>query len=221
MLRLLFRSFAFLLSLSLFSCGIPLESSPRDLSAELPDALIEGAITTTTPPAVLETVEIFLAQDSGDGVMVLQTVERQIEPDGSVNTILAQVLVGPTSKEQEQGLISPLAEGSILVGTVLDGDILQVQLNSLDGFPIDDSYSNQLAFAMLVCTATELIAGIEVEQVLVLVKRDGLLASVNAPISDGEPSAEGAPVRCENYVSFLPPDLIEGFTNDLPVDPVD
>ena len=134
----------------LSSCGITFEDNPRSLSAELPDTLIEGAVTTTEAPSILETVQIFLAKDSDEGSMFLETVEREIEPDGSVNTILEQILNGPTADEQERGLVSPFAEGSSLVGTTLEGSTLLVYLDTLDGFPTDDSASNQLAFAMLV-----------------------------------------------------------------------
>ena len=184
----------------LSSCGITFEDNPRSLSAELPDTLIEGAVTTTEAPSILETVQIFLAKDSDEGSMFLETVEREIEPDGSVNTILEQILNGPTADEQERGLVSPFAEGSSLVGTTLEGSTLLVYLDTLDGFPTDDSASNQLAFAMLVCTSTELLKGIEIDEVLVLLRRDDQTTAVNAPVSDGEPPADGEAVRCLSLI---------------------
>ena len=187
----------------LSSCGITFEDNPRSLSAELPDTLIEGAVTTTEAPSILETVQIFLAKDSDEGSMFLETVEREIEPDGSVNTILEQILNGPTADEQERGLVSPFAEGSSLVGTTLEGSTLLVYLDTLDGFPTDDSASNQLAFAMLVCTSTELLKGIEINEVLVLLRRDDQTTVVNAPVSDGEPPADGEAVRCSNYLTYI------------------
>ncbi len=187
----------------LSSCGITFEDNPRSLSAELPDTLIEGAVSTTEAPSILETVQIFLAKDSGEGSMFLETVEREIEPDGSVNTILEQILNGPTADEQERGLVSPFAEGSSLVGTTLEGSTLLVYLDTLDGFPTDDSASNQLAFAMLVCTSTELLKGIEIDEVLVLLRRDDQTTAVNAPVSDGEPPADGEAVRCSNYLTYI------------------
>ena len=187
----------------LSSCGITFEDNPRSLSAELPDTLIEGAVTTTEAPSILETVQIFLAKDSDEGLMFLETVEREIEPDGSVNTILEQILNGPTADEQERGLVSPFAEGSSLVGTTLEGSTLLVYLDTLDGFPTDDSASNQLAFAMLVCTSTELLKGIEIDEVLVLLRRDDQTTAVNAPVSDGEPPADGEAVRCSNYLTYI------------------
>ena len=187
----------------LSSCGITFEDKPRSLSAELPDTLIEGAVSTTEAPSILETVQIFLAKDSDEGSMFLETVEREIEPDGSVNTIVEQILNGPTADEQERGLVSPFAEGSSLVGTTLEGSTLLVYLDTLDGFPTDDSASNQLAFAMLVCTSTELLKGIEIEEVLVLLRRDDQTTAVNAPVSDGEPPADGEAVRCSNYLTYI------------------
>tara|TARA_E500000331_G_scaffold30787_1_gene25842 strand:- start:65 stop:706 length:642 start_codon:yes stop_codon:yes gene_type:complete len=200
---------SFFLCISMFlSCGIALEDKPRSLSAELPDTLIEGAITTTEAPSILETVQIFLAKDFEEGSMLLETVEREIEPDGSVKPILEQILNGPTADEQERGLVSPFAEGSTLVGTTLEGSTLLVYLDTLDGFPTDDSASNQLAFAMLVCTSTELLKGIEIEQVLVLLRRDDQTTAVNAPVSDGEPPADGEAVRCSNYLTYMQDSLL-------------
>ncbi len=201
--KLLFLTSFFLCISMLSSCGIALEDKPRNLSAELPDTLIEGAITTTEAPSILETVQIFLAKDSEEGSMFLEAVEREIEPDGSVKPILEQILNGPTADEQERGLVSPFAEGSSLVGTTLEGSTLLVHLDTLDGFPTDDSASNQLAFAMLVCTSTELLTGIEIKQVLVLLERDDQTTAVNAPVSDGEPPADGEAVRCSNYITYM------------------
>ena len=201
--KLLFLTSFFLCISMLSSCGIALEDKPRNLSAELPDTLIEGAITTTEAPSILETVQIFLAKDSEEGSMFLEAVEREIEPDGSVKPILEQILNGPTADEQERGLVSPFAEGSSLVGTTLEGSTLLVHLDTLDGFPTDDSASNQLAFAMLVCSSTELLTGIEIKQVLVLLERDDQTTAVNAPVSDGEPPADGEAVRCSNYITYM------------------
>jgi hypothetical protein len=206
--KLLFLISLFLCISVISSCGISLEDKPRSLSAELPDTLIEGAITTTEAPSILETVQIFLAKDFEEGTMLLETVEREIEPDGSVKPILEQILNGPTADEQERGLVSPFAEGSTLVGTTLEGSTLLVYLDTLDGFPTDDSASNQLAFAMLVCTSTELLKGIEIEQVLVLLRRDDQTTAVNAPVSDGEPPADGEAVRCSNYLTYMQDSLL-------------
>ena len=206
--KLLFLTSFFLCISMSSSCGIGLDDKPRSLSAELPDTLIEGAITTTEAPSILETVQIFLAKDSEEGSMFLEAVGREIEPDGSVKPILEQILNGPTADEQERGLVSPFAEGSALVGTTLEGSTLLVHLDTLDGFPTDDSTSNQLAFAMLVCTATELLTGIEIEQVLVLLQRDDQTTAVNAPVSDGEPPADGEAVRCSNYLTYVQDSLL-------------
>ena len=43
---------------SMLACTIPLDANPRDLSSNLPDALLPPASTTTQPPAPKETVKI-------------------------------------------------------------------------------------------------------------------------------------------------------------------
>ena len=196
---------AALLGLSLLAtaCGITVESQPRSISAPIPDALQPDVTTTTLPSPDTEQVEIFLARSVGDR-MQLAKVTRDIDPDGTVNTILEQVLAGPNLEEQEEEYISPFIEGSAIIGTALNGTLLEIYLDSLDGFPQDDSASNRLAYAMLVCTATELIVGAEIQLVKILVERDGDLIPINIPVSDGEPTEEGAPVYCANYATFDP-----------------
>ena len=195
---------AALLGLSLLAtaCGITVESQPRSVSAPIPDAL-QPDVTTTIPSPDTEQVEIFLARSFEDR-MQLAKVTRDIDPDGTVNTILEQVLAGPNLEEQEEEYISPFIEGSAIIGTALNGTLLEIYLDSLDGFPQDDSTSNRLAYAMLVCTATELIVGAELQLVKILVERDGDLIPVNIPVSDGELTEEGAPVYCANYATFDP-----------------
>ncbi|MEE3211267.1 MAG: GerMN domain-containing protein [Actinomycetota bacterium] len=195
---------AALLGLSLLAtaCGITVENQPRSVSAPIPDAL-QPDVTTTIPSPDTEEVEIFLARSFEDR-MQLAKVTRDIDPDGTVNTILEQVLAGPNLEEQEEEYISPFIEGSAIIGTALNGTLLEIYLDSLDGFPQDDSTSNRLAYAMLVCTATELIVGAEIQLVKILVERDGDLIPVNIPVSDGELTEEGAPVYCANYATFDP-----------------
>ena len=195
---------AALLGLSLLAtaCGITVENQPRSVSAPIPDAL-QPDVTTTIPSPDTEEVEIFLARSFEDR-MQLAKVTRDIDPDGTVNTILEQVLAGPNLEEQEEEYISPFIEGSAIIGTALNGTLLEIYLDSLDGFPQDDSSSNRLAYAMLVCTATELIVGAEIQLVKILVERDGDLIPVNIPVSDGELTEEGAPVYCANYATFDP-----------------
>ena len=195
---------AALLGLSLLAtaCGITVESQPRSISAPIPDAL-QPDVTPTLPSPDTEKVEIFLARSFEDR-MQLAKVTRDIDPDGTVNTILEQVLAGPNLEEQEEEYISPFIEGSAIIGTALNGTLLEIYLDSLDGFPQDASTSNRLAYAMLVCTATELIVGAEIQLVKILVERDGDLIPVNIPVSDGELTEEGAPVYCANYATFDP-----------------
>ena len=186
------------------ACGIPVDDSTRDLAVDLPDALLPAASTTTEAPSPTETVQIYLARVDEDARPVLEPVDREIQGDGSINVILAEVFAGPSADEQDAGLISPFAEGSTVIGTVLDGGLLEVHLDTLDGFPPDDSASNRLAFAMLVCTADQLVIGAEIDRVVVLLAGPDTLEAINVPVSDGEPPVEGAPVTCDNYQSFLP-----------------
>ena len=181
-----------------------MDDATRDLSVDLPDALLPAASTTTEAPAPTETVQIFLARVDAADRQILEPVDRDIQGDGSINVILAEVFAGPSADEQDAGLISPFAEGSEVIGTVLEDGLLEVHLDTLEGFPHDDSAGNRLAFAMLVCTADRLVAGAEIDRVVVLLEGEAGLEAINVPVSDGEPPEEGAPVSCANYLSLLP-----------------
>ena len=194
----------FLAAITLSACGIPMDNATRDLSVDLPDALLPAASTTTEAPAPTETVQIFLARVDDADRQILEPVDRDIQGDGSINVILAEVFAGPSADEQDAGLISPFAEGSEVIGTVLQNGLLEVHLDTLEGFPHDDSAGNRLAFAMLVCTADRLVAGAEIDRVVVLQDGEVGLEANNVPVSDGEPPEEGAPVSCANYLSLLP-----------------
>ena len=194
----------FLAAITLSACGIPMDNATRDLSVDLPDALLPAASTTTEAPAPTETVQIFLARVDDADRQILEPVDRDIQGDGSINVILAEVFAGPSADEQDAGLISPFAEGSEVIGTVLENGLLEVHLDTLEGFPHDDSAGNRLAFAMLVCTADRLVAGAEIDRVVVLLDGEVGLEAINVPVSDGEPPEEGSPVSCANYLSFLP-----------------
>jgi hypothetical protein len=194
----------FVAAITLVACGIPMDDATRDLSVSLPDALLPAASTTTEAPAPTETVQIFLARVDDADRQILEPVDRDIQGDGSINVILAEVFAGPSADEQDAGLISPFAEGSEVIGTVLENGLLEVHLDTLEGFPHDDSAGNRLAFAMLVCTADRLVAGAEIDRVVVLLDGEVGLEAINVPVSDGEPPEEGSPVSCANYLSFLP-----------------
>jgi hypothetical protein len=144
-----------------------------------------------------------MARLTDDDRMLLEVVDREIAGDGSINVILDKVLAGPTVAEQESEFISPFAEGSAVIGTVLVDGLLEIHLDSLGGFPQDDSAGNRLAFAMLVCTAVNLVAGAEIDRVAILLESADGLEAINVPVSDGDPPEEGAPVTCGNYVGFL------------------
>ena len=210
---------AVLLAISLLAgCAIPIDEQATDLVAELPDALLPPASTTSEAPAATESVQIYMARLTDDDRMLLEAVDREIAGDGSINVILDKVLAGPTAAEHESEFISPFAEGSAVIGTVLVDGLLEIHLDSLDGFPQDDSAGNRLAFAMLVCTAVNLVAGAEIDRVVILLENVDGLEAINVPVSDGDPPEEGAPVTCGNYVGFLSDGLTDPGDPEPPSD---
>ena len=213
------RTAAALLVLAVLAgCSIPVDDSARDLAAELPDVLLPAASTTTETPAITETVQIYLARGAGDDRLLLEAVDREIVGDGSITVILDQVLAGPSPAEQDAGVISPFAEGSSVIGTVLEAGLLQIHLDSLEGFPQDDSTGNRLAFAMMICTATDLVVGAEIDHVVILLDGDDGPAAINVPVSDGDPPEEGSPVECANYDSFRAEGLTDPENSEPPED---
>ena len=105
-----------------------------------------------------------------------------------------------------------------MICTELEVGLLQIHLDSLDGFPQDDSTGNRLAFAMMVCTATELVVGAEIDHVVILLDGDDGPAAINVPVSDGDPPEDGSPVECTNYDSFQSENLTDPDNSEPPED---
>ena len=60
----------------LAGCAIPIDDQARNLVAELPDALLPAASTTTEAPAPTESVQIYMARLTEDDRMILEVVDR-------------------------------------------------------------------------------------------------------------------------------------------------
>ncbi len=197
-------------SVTLFGCGIPLDSEPEVIASEsLPQTLQPGSSTTTTLPSQLtEEVTIYLV-DPGDGEASLIPAVRQVpvvnEGGQEIEVlILEQLLLGPTSEEQlEDNLTTSVVSSGDDPIEVLDlrrpveGQIVVV----LSEAPAIEGSDQVVSFGQLVYTLTELNT---VDRVRFLVVND---AGEEEDISVKTDTDEGdvrRPVGRDDYLSLSP-----------------
>jgi hypothetical protein len=178
------------------ACGLPHDAGPD--SVALPVELTSTTSTSTTLPAQ-ETTErsLYLVQES-----LLAEVERQIEVPATQERVWAQLLMGPTPDEAEDGIRSSLPAGLQIIDSVITGDgNMVIDLNAA----IDDIEGTTLvqAVAQLVYTGTEFDAnGVQF-------RVDGLWRAL--PAGDGtvtpvEGDQAPKPLTRFDYADLAPPD---------------
>ena len=148
------------LLLTLVGCGIPSDSSPRDISGTLPAAL-QQAPTSTPPSPSTRKVNLYFVQDtngSADGGEILVPVATAVETDaeGLISPQkLVEALIG--TRQPSPGTVPQLSNKLPADTTVLSADvdadgILHLDLSSLGNLQGTPLY---LAIAQIVFTVTE------------------------------------------------------------------
>jgi spore germination protein GerM len=186
------------------ACGVPEDAAPREVTGQLPDALLEADPPSSTQPPASEVVTIYLVRRT-DEELTLEAVPREVDAADPSTAAINAVLSPATPAESRAGLSTLFGEGTALVETLADGDVLDVRLDSLAGFPADPNSTDfQVAVAMLVCTATTSFD--DVAEVLVsIAQEDGTFRpiAIRLPGDVVQPD-EGEPVTCEQFSSFFP-----------------
>lgn len=186
------------------ACGVPEDAAPREVTGQLPDALLEADAPSSTQPPASEVVTIFLVRRT-DEELTLEAVPREVDAADPFSAAINAVLSPATPAESRAGLSTLFGEGTALVETEADGGVLDVRLDSLAGFPADPNSTDfQVAVAMLVCTATTSFD--DITAVLVsIAQEDGTFRPIAIRLPDGavQPD-EGEPVSCDQFSSFFP-----------------
>jgi hypothetical protein len=138
---------AVLAAATLTACGVSPESAPHPID---PPRGPFQAITSPTPNATESgaiTQRLFMVKDGA-----LVAVTRHVDRVPTVDSLVSQLLNGPTEAERNNGITSAI-QGAVAVSAVhVDGDQATIELAS----PVAETRRNDdvLAYAQLVCTLT-------------------------------------------------------------------
>ena len=148
--------------------------------------------TATTVPAATEPATIWLV--SGDRLV---RVRHDVEAPASVATVTNELLIGPSTAEQDRGLRSGLPDPTVVVGTELTRGTARVQL--APSFTEISPEDQILAVGQLVLTLTNLpgIGGVQFNL-------DG--APVAVPLPSGESSDQ--PVFRDDFIVLAEADNV-------------
>lgn len=196
---------ALLVAATAAACGVPIDDEPRSLSQELPPALMGTPATASTQPPETREVQVFLARQ-GEEEITIEPVTREVDAAAAHAGAIRAVLSTPLPEESDMGLSTLFGGDTELVETVIEGEILEIRLSSLEGFPENpNSRQFSVAVAMLVCTITESFESIS--QVLISIPReeDGSFRPIPVRVPDSQEPVENRPVGCEQFASFRTP----------------
>lgn len=132
-------------ALVLAGCGVPAERSAREVTP--PPGPYQAVVSSAPTPAQIGAVSEKLFLVKGDKLVA---VSRRVPVTPSIDTLVRDLLAGPTDDERDQGLTSALAGANVLSGVHLSGRQAVVEVGSgLAGAGRNDEV---MAFAQVVCT---------------------------------------------------------------------
>ena len=137
-------AFALAVALLAAGCGIPLDDSPRAITANVTKPTTEQQ---TTSPGNSAVFLYFLKNDHLAGAS-RDVTDRRLE------SVLAAVLSGPTAEETSNGLISQIPAGTTVSSVTDDGQTVRIGISKELADVV--GASRQEAIAQIVFTATEL-----------------------------------------------------------------
>ncbi len=134
-------------------CGVPTNSSPRAVpDAEVPDVLdaVSETIEPTSPTEVSqEPVAIWFARDD----QLVAAVHRITGPP-TVESVVAELLGGPSDAERERGMRTAIADPEAVGEIVVERGVASVELTArFAELPASDQV---VAIAQIVLTTTDL-----------------------------------------------------------------
>ncbi|HEX6499783.1 MAG TPA: GerMN domain-containing protein [Micromonosporaceae bacterium] len=171
----------------LAGCGVPAEKSARQITPPPGpyQAVVSGA--PTAPPAGTVSEKLFLVSDGK-----LVAVQRRVSVQPTADSLVRDLLAGPSAHEQDQGLSSALAGANVIASVHMVGGIATVEVGpAVLGAGRND---DMLAFAQVVCTLASRpeIAGVSFT-------RDG--KPIGIPRADG--SLTQGPLSVADYADLI------------------
>lgn len=184
-------------ALSLFAgaCGVPEDTSPRELSAEsLVPETNEEEPTPTPPPPQTELVNalIYLLDENG----LVSPVIREVPLPAAASDVTNTLITGPTDEEVQQlNLSSAIPPTTVILSTTLADGTLTLNVGPEGLFQLEGDEQKR-AIAQLVYTTTELD---DVDDVLLQIEGEF------RPLpTDEADTTELQPVDRSDYVSLDP-----------------
>jgi spore germination protein GerM len=131
------------------ACGFPEQREARPLSsADIPAALRADGSEAAPPPTDTEGATVWFVSDD-----VLVPVRHEVATPASPDLVTADLLLGPTEREQERGLRSAVPDPAVVNGVSLERGVASVDLAPSFG---DISPGDQLlAVGQFVLTLTD------------------------------------------------------------------
>jgi Sporulation and spore germination len=169
--------------LALAGCGVPVDDSPRALERPAPPY---GSEAPASPRIGTVVERLYWVRDGK-----LVAVPRRVQEPRSPQQMVADLEVGPTAAEQQQGYTSALSTMTVM-GTTVARKRASVEIGppSSAGTRSDE----QLAYAQIVCTLTG-----RAEVGTVSFTRDGQPLAV----PQGEGALTTAPLTIADYANLI------------------
>jgi spore germination protein GerM len=196
------RAFALALTVValLAGCGLTEDDEPQAIAPEnLPPDLLDpnpGSSTTLAESPGTTTVDVYLLEDTPDGVRLVAVPREVAEPSIPDERLVALFGQG-TEEEAEQGLYTNIPADTVLRNVDGDDEGDEVVVNlSREIFDIEGESLAQ-AFAQIVWTVTEPDAG-GYRQVRFLVDGEA------TPVLDGDGAEQDDAVARTDYTTYAP-----------------
>jgi spore germination protein GerM len=197
------RLLAMLLGLAVGgACGVPADDGPQVIaSRDLPADLLDpnpGSSTTLPESAGTTTVDVYLLEETGDGVRLV-SVPREVTQARVPNERLATLFNGAQAPEIESGITSGIPGDTVLLDVTTDEENREVMVDVSDDIFTIEGEALARAFAQIVWTATEISAG-GYRQVRFSVEGEP------TPVLDDDGAEQEGPVTRAHYDAFRPLD---------------
>ena len=143
-------AYSVVVALAATSCGFPTQDEARAVPDEnVPDALRTTDTNDPSPGASTEPAAIWFVNDT-----LLDQVQHRVASPASAETVLAELLLGPTEAEQGRSFRSAIPDPTVVVAASVAGGLATVELApEFAEIPVADQV---LAVGQLVLTFTDL-----------------------------------------------------------------
>jgi spore germination protein GerM len=178
-------------------CAIPTQGTPVSIApSKVPFGLLNphpSTTTTTLPkPSSLVSVKIFFLNSNANNQ--LTAADRVLSVPAPLTAILSDLIAGPSSTEQNNGLITAIPNDVTVLSATTNGNIVTVNFNS--AFGLIAGTATEEAVAQVVAT----VANAEGLGTGVIFQIDGVATSV--PIANG--SQVPGPVYLLQFLNGAP-----------------